>query len=178
MKLLKKLTIPQCLFIVFILYLLFCTSFLSHLISLFYIVAMTAYKIAAFCLITIFIVGGAYLTWEQWHKKSLEGIVVVTLMYLFIVILPLFFMCQGWYEKHAATFSSITQKFEPPPKKHKMLTVEELNEAAKYVHDEEGLMPTKEYHSITNELNELANESYGNLLSKGQQQLQNLSHGI
>ena len=172
MKLLKELTIPQCILIAFILYLLFCTSFLSHLISLFYIVVMTAYKIAAFCLITVFIVGGAYLTWKQWHKKSLGGIVVVTLMYLFIVILPLFLMCQGWYEEHTATFSSIMQKFEPPPKKHEPLTLEKMNEASKYVHNEEGLMPTKEYHSITNELNELANESYGNLLSKGQKELQ------
>lgn len=169
MKLLKELTISQCILIAFILYLLFCTSFLSHLISLFYIVAMTAYKIAAFCLITIFIVGGAYLTWEQWHKKSLGGIVVVTLTYLFIVILPLFFMCQGWYEKHAATFSSVMQKFEPPPKKHKMLTIEEMNEAAKYVHDEEGLMPQAHYHSTIDELNKLANESESNYRSLGKQ---------
>lgn len=130
MKFLKELTLPQCLLIIFILYLIVCTPIASHLFSILFILVDTVYKICGFFLVATFVLCFAYGTYQQWHKKGMKGILILTPIFIFIVVVPAAIMLYGWYQDHIDTFSSFLQQADAPKQKREPITLEELNKAA------------------------------------------------
>ena len=130
MKFLRELTLPQCLLIILILYLIVCTPTTSHLFSIVFILADTVYKICGFFLLATFVLCFAYGTYQQWRKKDMKGILILTPLFIFIIVVPAVFMLYGWYQDHIDTISSFSQQFDAPKQKRKPITLEELNKMA------------------------------------------------
>lgn len=129
MKFLKELTLPQCLLIIFTLYLIVCTPIASHLSSILFILVDTVYKICGFFLVATFVLCFAYGTYQQWYKKDMKGILILTPIFIFIVVVPAAIMLYGWYQDHIDTFSSFLQQADMS-KKSEPITLEELNKTA------------------------------------------------
>lgn len=95
-----------------------------------FILVDTVYKICGFFLVATFVLCFAYGTYQQWHKKDMKGILILTPIFIFIVVVPAAIMLYGWYQDHIDTFSSFSQQADAPKQKREPITLEELNKAA------------------------------------------------
>lgn len=60
----------------------------------------------------------------------MKGILILTPIFIFIVVVPAAIMLYGWYQEHIDTFSSFSQQDDAPKQKREPITLEELNKVA------------------------------------------------